>query len=165
MGGVAGLGGYWASTKVTGTTFQWDQALIATGAGAISGAACTGGVIAGCLAVSASVSVIQYGLSPGPKTATGYIASAAFGVLAGRFTFTKTLGLRLSSFGYFAGEHLWLERGKSAAAGFIRSLAISVLADVTTNYAGPDICLRSRFRNGTRVREWRHRQVMRVEDQ
>jgi RHS repeat-associated protein len=134
IGGLAGLGGYLVATAATGGDARLDQALIATAAGALSGAACTGGIIAGCVAISSLVSVAQYQLAPGAKSAQGYGWSAAVGALGGRLTYSRTLGYPYTDVFYWrtlAGKQLldprnvWSERIGAGLANFARSAAIT----------------------------------------
>jgi RHS repeat-associated protein len=79
IGGLGGFGGYLLSNAATGTGFDVGQALLATGAGATTGAVC--GVTFGltCAAVGGATSVAQYALSPGEHTVTGAIKSVVLG--------------------------------------------------------------------------------------
>ncbi|HET7699857.1 MAG TPA: DUF6531 domain-containing protein [Candidatus Limnocylindria bacterium] len=131
IGAGAGLAGYWASTTARGQQFDVGQALISAGTGAIAGAACTGGVLAGCVAVSAAVSAVQYAAAPGTKSVEGYAVATTVGALAGRLSFTRTLGGP-----YFEGPLSWDPRlldeigvgfdwARSIAGNFFRSFAVS----------------------------------------
>jgi len=139
IGAGAGLGGYWASTVVTGHRFDVGQALIATGTGAIAGAACTGGVIAGCVAVSAAVSAIQYGLAPGEKSLAGFAVAGSVGAVAGRWSYSRTLGGP-----YYEGPLIWDKKlldgvgvgfdwAKSIAGNFLRSFGASTAGSLSPN--------------------------------
>jgi RHS repeat-associated protein len=86
VGGVVGGGGYLATTVATGGELDLVEGVVATGGGAIVGAACVT-TVGACIAASVGASIAQYAVSPGEKGVVGLATTAAFGWVAGRVAF------------------------------------------------------------------------------
>jgi RHS repeat-associated protein len=138
IGGTASLVGYAIATKATGQPFRLDQAAIAVGTGAISGAICAGTLLVACVGSSAVASVVQYQFSPGDKSLLGYGAAALTGAVAGRLTF----GRILPHYPYSArlmAQIRWAVINEAAvkiAGSFVRSLVATGLTSVGQSVAG-----------------------------
>jgi RHS repeat-associated protein len=142
VGGSASLFGYLA---VSGDSRNLRDALVAFGAGAVSGGVCVATAFVACAAATTLASVAQYGLSTGEKTGEGYAVAGAIGLLSAPFVFTPfrapSGGLsRLIFDATRPGRIAGWEQGpyRSAASSFLRSFFTTIAVGVAEQVLGAE---------------------------
>ena len=81
IGGVASTASYGLSVMATGQQWEWGQAGIAFGTGAVTGAVCAGSLMLACTVTSGATSALQYLAAPGDKSASALGLSVATGAI------------------------------------------------------------------------------------
>jgi hypothetical protein len=142
IGGSASLLGYLA---VSGSSRNLQDALVAFGGGAVSGAVCAGTVFLACAGATTLASVAQYGFSTGPKSPQGYVLAGGFGLIFAPFVFTpyKVPSSGISRWVFNATRPgplvRWEERASVAAlSSFLRSLLTSAVGGAITQTFGAE---------------------------